>query len=319
MLITSSYILWLVLALGLTVLAWTFDSVWLAQRTHVRAFRRLRNLTVFFLTLIILWLCYSNFPVTLTLLVMVTGFILLMDILFFRRKRKAQNFERPWVVENSYAFFGVLLLVWVIRSFVVQPYRVPTGSLQPTILPGDFIGVNQYAFGLHFPIGNIKFISIGEPKRGEIVLFFAPHQPEMVLVKRLIGLPGDHIEYRNKVLYINGKEIPQTPIGLTMDNEPAVAGNPEEHIPVMESEENLLGIKHRIFVALNGGMTQNIEVVVPPGHYFMMGDNRDNSGDSRVWGFVPEQYLIGRAIGVFMSWDSLQHRVRWERIGNLVK
>lgn len=315
MIITHEYISLFILAVFLALLAWIMDSGPVLRRTGEGSFKTLRNVTAFLLVLIIIWLCYLNFPVTLTALTFATGVIALIDLVFFRHKRKAEDRKHPMIVENAYAYFGVFLLVWVVRSFLIQPYHVPTGSLQPTVMPGDFIVVNQYAYGLHFPVGNAKFADIGEPKRGEIVLFYDPRNLAVVLVKRVVGLPGDHIEYRSKVLYVNGKEMKQTPIKQTMDDEPTVAGNPEEHVPVMELEENLDGVKHKIFVALEGGMIGDVDVVVPPGHYFMMGDNRDNSDDSRIWGFAPENYLIGRAIGIFMSWDALQHSIRWNRIG----
>lgn len=319
MIITHQYILLLILAIFLTLLAWVMDSGFIEKHTAVGSFRSLRNITVFILVVIVIWMCAMNFPATLTLLVAATGLIALVDLLFFRRKRKAQERKQPLIVENAYSFFGVLLLVWIVRSFIVQPYRVPTGSLQPTVVPGDFLIVNQYAYGLRFPVINNKLVAVGEPKRGDIALFYAPKSPSIVFVKRVIGLPGDHVEYRNKVLYINGKEMKQTSLGQAMDDEPAIAGNPEEHIPVAVEEEDLDGVKHRIFVALEGGIVGDVDVVVPPGQYFMMGDNRDNSDDSRMWGFVPENYLIGKAFGVFMSWDSLQNRIRWDRIGKAVK
>ncbi|HVV67880.1 MAG TPA: signal peptidase I [Gammaproteobacteria bacterium] len=260
-----------------------------------------------------------NFPATLTALVVGCGIIALIDMLFFRRKRLSAKQKQSVIVENARSFFWVLLLVWVIRSFLIQPYRVPTGSLQPTVAPGDFLVVNQFAYGLRFPVGNTKIVPIAEPKRGDIVLFYAPPDPSIVFVKRLVGLPGDHIQYKDKVLYINGKAMPQQFVSEAVDDEPAGI-NPEEHIPVALKTENLMGVKHSIYVRpIDEGLTQDVDVVVPPGNYFMMGDNRDNSDDSRTWGFVPEQNLIGKAFGIWMSWDAINHRVRWNRIGKAVK
>lgn len=250
-----------------------------------------------------------DFAFYLTTLVFILGVIVLLDVLFWRKKR-GDNKE-PWWVEYSRSFFPVLLAVWVIRSFLIQPYRVPTGSLEPTIMPGDFIAVNQFSYGVRFPVLNSKIITVGEPKRGDIALFRWPVNPAVVFVKRVIGLPGDHVVYKNKVLYINGKKMTQRFIGTGFDY-----GNAAGQIqPVDIYEENLNGVKHKIFRHAQGGETKNYDLKVPAGHYFMMGDNRDNSDDSRFWGAVPERNFIGKAFGVWMSWDPINSKVRWNRIG----
>ncbi len=317
MLITGQFIFLFIIAILLTLIALVCDMPWGVRQMGEQSVKYVRRLMAVLIVAAIIGMGIENFPATLTLLVAGTGIIALVDRLFFHRKRVAENRQRGLVVENAYGFFGVLLLVWIIRSFIIQPYRVPTGSLQPTVVPGDFLVVNQFAYGLRFPIGNQQFIATGKPKRGDIVLFYWPVNPSVVFVKRLIGLPGDHIEYRNKVLYINGKEMAQTALGKAMDDEPPMYPNPEEHIPVLLKEENLDGVKHQIYMVddVNNVSSGNFSLVVPPGSYFMMGDNRDNSDDSRTWGLVTENYLIGKAFGIWMSWDSLNHRVRWERIG----
>lgn len=316
MIITKEYIWILILTVFLTLLTWLIDAPRITEQYPPNHFRRLRKTGLWLVTLLIIWLCVLNFPATLTALVIGCGLIAGIDWLLFRKKRLAKERPQPVIVEQARSFFWVLLIVWVIRSFIVQPYRVPSGSLQPTVMPGDFLVVNQFAYGLRFPVTNDKLVPIGKPQRGDIVLFYAPPDPSIVFVKRLIGLPGDHIQYRNKVLYINGKEMTQEKIKDTMDDEPRIGNNPEEHIPVEQKEENLDGLKHMIYVMPVGeGMTGDVDVVVPPGQYFMMGDNRDNSDDSRVWGFVPEHNLIGKAFGIWMSWDALNHRIRWSRIG----
>jgi len=275
----------------------------------------LQHLLVFLLLLTIIGMGISNFQVMLTLLTAATGIIALFDRIFFHKRRVKKAQKRPFIVENAYAFFGVLLLVWVIRSFLVQPYRVPTGSLQPTVKPGDFLLVNQFAYGLHFPVGNKKLVNVGEPKRGDIILFYYPPNPNIIYVKRLIGLPGDRIESRDQVLYINGKEMKQRFIADAVDNEPADAQNPEEHIPVELREENLEGVKHKIYIAKQKTLLGvDFAINVPQGHYFMMGDNRDNSGDSRVWGYVPEKNLIGKVFWLLISWDPFTHRLRSHRM-----
>ena len=254
-----------------------------------------------------------DFTFYLTLAVVITGVIALLDVLFWARKRRRENTKQPVVIEYARSFFPVLLLVLVIRSFIVQPYRVPSSSLVPTVLPGDFIAVKQYEYGLRLPVLNTKIVNVSEPKHGQIFLFRYPVDPNVTFVKRVIGVPGDHIQYKNKVLYINGVEAKQKLLESThYIDENGV------YFTVNRMEEDLDGVKHQIFVQPEGGETQDIDVVVPPGHYFAMGDNRDDSGDSRSWGFVPEENLIGQAFWIFMSWDTNANgldKVRWKRIG----
>lgn len=254
---------------------------------------------------------HIDFPFILTMLVLVTGLIALADIMFFEKKR-AIDATPPFVIETSRSIFPVLLLVLIIRSFIIQPYRVPTGSLEPTVLPGDFIAVQQFAYGLRLPVLNHKIAKVGEPKRGDIALFHWPVNTKFLFVKRVIGLPGDHIVYRNKILTINGKEMTQENVGKAKDIEE------EGLVDVDQRIENLDGVKHNIFVKADRMDPVDIDVTVPEGHYFMMGDNRDNSDDSRYWGFVPESFLIGKAFGIWLSWDSIDHRIRWNRIGKAV-
>ena len=247
-------------------------------------------------------------PFVLTSLVLLTGFIALLDILFFAKKRSADK-KQPIIIEYSRSFFPVLLLVLLIRSFLIQPYRVPTGSLIPTVLPGDFIVVSQYAYGLRLPVLNNKIFNIGEPKRGDIVLFRFPGDKSILYVKRVIGLPGDHVVYRNKVLIINNIIMMQTPFGMELDAEGGFS------MPVQVRIENLDKVTHKIFIRPGYKEYEDVDVVVPQDSYFMMGDNRDGSNDSREWGFVPEENLVGRAFGIWMSWDSEKTGIRWERIG----
>lgn len=320
MIITTPYWLLFAVAIVLTCLTAGFDAQHLIIRFGAKRMCVLRNVIAAILLVVIIVLCWMNFPVTLTFIVAVMGGILIIDQLFFAHKRAANHYPRPLVVENAHSLFFVLLLVWVIRSFVIQPYRVPTGSLQPTIRPGDFLVVNQFSYGLRFPIFNLKLVATGEPKRGDIALFYLPPDPSLLLVKRVIGLPNDLITYKNKVLYINGQEMKQTELGRAMDDEPKTAFNPEEHIPVLLKQEDLAGVVHEIYVLPDKpGPFGDFSIRVPSGHYLMLGDNRDNSDDSRAWGFVPEKNLLGKAFGIFMSWDALNHRIRWERIGEKIR
>lgn len=169
MIITVQFVALFAIALVLTLISLLLDIS--LQRYNLKA---LRFLIALILTAVIIWLCVLNFAAALTLLVVATGIIGLIDQLFFYRKRKAAGQTPPLVVENARSFFWALLLVWVIRSFIIQPYRVPTGSLQPTVKPGDFLVVNQFAYGLRFPVLNSTLVDVGEPKRGDLVLFYAP-------------------------------------------------------------------------------------------------------------------------------------------------
>ena len=255
-----------------------------------------------------------DFPFILTSLVLLSGIISLADILFLAKRRAIAGKKMSWLVEYSRSFFFVLLLVWIIRSFIFQPYRVPTGSLEPTILPGDFIAVSQFSYGLRLPVIHAEILDISKTKTGQIVLFRWPVDPKILFVKRVIGVPGDHIVYKNKTLYINGKEMKQTYISEGADIEPG-----EEPQIVTIKQEDLNGVKHLIQLAVKGGETENFDIAVPKDMYFMMGDNRDDSDDSRMWGFVPENNLVGKAFGIWMSWDSEAkwgiHKIRWLRIG----
>jgi signal peptidase I len=304
MIISLNYLFILVITLVLLPVIIVLDR---------KAMKVPRNFLILGMLAGIVWLCYQNFPVSLTLLTLISGIIVIIDFLFFARSRKQKKQNPNIIVRDAREFFPVLLLVWIIRSFIIQPYHVPTGSLEPTVMPGDFIAVKQYAYGLRFPIGNYRLINTGEPKVGQIALLYYPVDPSIVFVKRVIGVPGDHIVYRNKVLYVNGIEAKQKYLGTAQDVEPG-----EEPIFVERREEDLNGVKHEIFVRPTGGQTQDFDLIVPQGKYFMMGDNRDDSDDSRVWGYVPEQNLIGEAFRIIISWDPFNHHMRWDRSGKAI-
>lgn len=245
---------------------------------------------------------------------LLTGMVVLLDRLVFAKRRIARGVEEPgWLIDLSRSVFPVLLIVLFIRSFLIQPYRVPTGSLEPTVLPGDFIFVNQFAYGVRLPLVRRKIMEYGEPHRGDIVLFYWPPDPSEIYVKRVVGLPGDHIAYHNKTLFVNGKKAEQELIGKAYAQETETVD-----VPVIQKKENLLGKVHDIFVSPDTSGVQDFEKDVPAGHYFMMGDNRDASYDSRYWGLVEERYLIGKALVIWMSWDSKHFGVRWHRLGKLL-
>lgn len=259
----------------------------------------------------------ANFLTLLFCITLITGLISLVDIIFWQPRRKLATItKQPMVVECSRSFFPVLLLVLVIRSFVGQLFVVPTGSLEPTIMPKAYILVNQFAYGLRLPVWEKKIIPIGQPRHGDIVLFHSPVQPHKDLIKRLIGLPGDHISYINKVLYINGKKAPQKFIRYTTDTDENHSGN---GWAVKVMQENLLGVKHNIYVCANDNNCPGVpgnnfhDIVVPEGEYFMMGDNRDDSDDGRFWGFVPENNIMGKGWLVLLSWNRQTSSIRWHQ------
>lgn len=260
----------------------------------------------------------QNFELILFLLVLISGLVSFLDIMWLSKKRAAkaqatgENLKLPAVIEYSRSFFPVLLVVFLLRSFVAEPYRIPSGSLKPTLSIGDFIVVNKFAYGLRLPLLHTKILNIKEPKHGDLVVFRFPPQPSIDYVKRIIGIPGDHVEYKDKVLYINGKEMPQKFLRNAIDSEPGF-GTWE----VEKKRENFEGIKHDIYLRPDV-VTSDFELTVPEGKYFVMGDNRDNSSDSRMWGFVPEENLIGQAFCVLLSWNEETDSIRWSRIGKIV-
>ncbi|HEC17072.1 MAG TPA: signal peptidase I [Sedimenticola sp.] len=276
-----------------------------------------------------------NFPAILVLAVFITGGIWLIDAVMFAPRRRAlaaqeaengvcqedimRHTREPVLVEYARSFFPVILIVLLLRSFLVEPFRIPSSSMMPTLLVGDFILVNKFAYGIRLPVLNKKIIEIGEPKRGDVVVFRYPLNPSIDYIKRVVGIPGDQISYRNKVLYINGRPMPQTPIGRYTG-----IGTGASETGSLYSMETLDGVEHAILVraavpdfAPGCQVLLRGPVTVPEGKYFAMGDNRDNSNDSRCWGFVPEENLVGKAFGIWMSWDTKRpgFPVAWERLG----
>lgn len=252
------------------------------------------------------------FPIALVVATIFTGIIYGLDKIFWAKKR-GKTAKKPALVEFSHSFFAVFLIVLIIRSFIVQPYRVPTGSLEPTVLPNDFLLVTQYSYGLRLPITNTRFIKIAEPKRGEIAVFHFPPNPSVDYVKRVVGLPGDHIVYKDKTLYVNGVEAKQTYVGSAIDYTDG------DDIPVKLYEEDLSGVKHPILINPDRVDNRSYDFIVPAGFYFGMGDNRDDSYDSRDWGFIPEANLVGKAQYILLSYDNKAKKMRWSRSGQALK
>ncbi len=241
-------------------------------------------------------------------------FILVGGILFFglvfiyyfftRDKKSVQNLSSedreldPILLDYAKSFFPILLFILVLRSFIAEPFRIPSGSMIPTLEVGDFILVKKYSYGLHLPILNKKILNTGTPERGDVVVFRYPPEPESHYIKRLIGLPGDHIEWtKNKKLIINGKAVSYTSNGTHKTK------SGSRMIVVDKLKEKLLEDDAHDVILFKGRPTVADEWRVPEGHYFMMGDNRDGSQDSRSWGFVPEENLVGKASLVWMHWN----------------
>ena len=260
----------------------------------------------------------------------VTGAVWLADVVFFKRRRAAalpgrgdaagqtttatgQNaVKEPAIVEYSRSFFPVILLVLLLRSFLYEPFKIPSGSMMPTLLSGDFILVNKFAYGVRLPVLEWRILNLGRPRRGDAAVFRFPADPSLDYIKRVIGLPGDEISYVDKTLAINGEKIDKLPRGEYRGEDNDLLRPPievyREHIGRHEFDTLEQPAKPGL-----RGVTR-----VPAGHYFVMGDNRDNSNDSRYWGFVPEENLVGRADRVWMSWDADDFRVRWGRIGRAI-
>lgn len=242
------------------------------------------------------------FEIILVVLTLLTGLIWLLDKLFLARARAAKSglleAREPVVVDYARAFFPVLAIVLILRSFVAEPFRIPSSSMMPSLLIGDFILVNKFSYGLRLPISNDKFIAMGEPARGDVVVFRPPHHPEQDWIKRVIGLPGDTISYRDHVLTINGQLVKTERIGKYIGKGPGA-----DMTGALLSAEELPGRTHpTLSRAETPFMSQGDgEWTVPAGQYFVMGDNRDNSEDSRFWGYLPEKNLRGKAFVIWLN------------------
>lgn len=288
-----------------------------------------------------------NFALILFLLTIFTGVLYAADKLVFARQRRARaakllaDFDtrnaaalarkepvveqerravqegatrQPAWLEYTASFFPVILVVFVLRSFLYEPFRIPSGSMLPTLEVGDFILVNKYNYGIRLPVINRKIVDVGQPKRGDVMVFRFPLNPSQDYIKRVVGLPGDRIEYFNKKLTVNGQPVPLAKLDSYYDAERMQF--------YAQFEEKLGEVQHRVIVneavppGLGGGYPNThpgacqysgsgLVCTVPAGHYFVMGDNRDNSEDSRFWGFVPEENIVGRAFFIWMNFGNI--------------
>ena len=216
----------------------------------------------------------------------------------------------PTTVEYARSFFPIFLIVLLLRAFLVEPFRIPSGSMMPTLLVGDFILVNKFAYGIRMPVTKTKLIEIGAPERGDIVVFRWPVNPRLDYIKRVVGVPGDRIRYQGKRLFLNGEPVPVEVVGQYQPE-----GSGMRALGSVEGREKLGDVSHSVLINPLAadfnpacGFLGYREVTVPDGHYLMVGDNRDDSNDGRCWGFVPEENLVGKAFFVWLSWD-------WQRPG----
>jgi len=226
-------------------------------------------------------------------------------------EKLAEIFKEPTYVEYAKSFFPIILIVFVMRSFLVEPFRIPSGSMMPTLLVGDFILVNKFTYGIRLPVAGTKILDLGEPERGDVVVFRYPKDPSLDYIKRVVGLPGDRVGYFNKTIYINGKPVAQEEKGRYVGIGSGLAST-----GASLRNEQLGEIGHDILI--DDQRAREGEFRVPEGEYFVMGDNRDNSNDSRFWGTVPEGQLVGKAFMIWMNWDSSAGGVTWGRVGSSI-
>jgi len=278
-----------------------------------------------------------NFPLLLVIAVFVCGFLALLDLVFFapRRRTAIASYQgsvsqpdiavverlnkEPLLVEYGKSFFPVLFIVLVLRSFLVEPFQIPSGSMKPTLDVGDFILVNKFSYGIRLPVLDQKVIPVGDPQRGDVMVFRYPSDPSVNYIKRVVGLPGDKVRYTSdKRLYVNDQLVAKQLLGT----EPGTLGSAELYKEQLGDAEHLIRQEMSRYRA-----PPDTEWTVPAAHYFMMGDNRDNSNDSRYWddpnipkdelGMVPDKNIVGKAFAVWMSWPEpkLSHLPTFSRVG----
>ena len=250
---------------------------------------------------------FINLPLILVLLSIAGVIIVILDFFVLKAKRQAANPEAvdPGWLKETKSFLPIVLVVLVLRSFIVEPFQIPSASMEPTLDIGDFILVSKFSYGLRLPVLRNKFIEVDDPARGDVMVFFPPND-DRYFIKRVIGLPGDVIEYRSKVLSINGVEQSQA----------AVLDAPMDFQQRDRFTEQLSGVEHAVFNQPRRP-AQDFRYTVPDGHYFMMGDNRDNSSDSRFWGPVPEDRIVGKAFAIWMHWKDWSSLPSFNRVGRI--
>lgn len=252
-----------------------------------------------------------NLALILSVLTAVSGVVVAFNRFYYQKKIEASggsgNRAINILIEYSRSFFPVLLFVLIIRSFIFEPFRIPSGSMMPTLLQGDYIFVKKYSYGLRWPVIDKKFFATGSPERGDVVVFRLPSDPSINYIKRVVGLPGDTVTYRDHQLFINGQQMPLTKHPDTRLQESGLI-----FIEVLDGRE------HEIRISRPGSRAAESAYTVTEGHYFMMGDNRDNSQDSRYIGEIAETHLVGEAVRIWMHMDGLEWP-QWSRIGTKIQ
>ena len=272
----------------------------------------------------------TNFALILFILLVITGLVTLADKLVFS-KRRAEGEAEPWWIEYPKSFFPVILIVFMLRSFLVEPFKIPSSSMRPTLEVGDFILVNKFTYGIRLPIIEKKIVEINQPQRGDVLVFRYPQDPSLDYIKRVVGTPGDEVTYKDKKLTINGQPAPQKADGTysyvegtlafvttqrfveTFGDKPHTVANLPDAPPVSVGRVRAFPGRENC-VYNDSGFTCK----VPAGQYFMMGDNRDNSEDSRYWGFVPDDHIRGKAFFIWWNWDDVSS-FAFKRIGGGIR
>ena len=237
-------------------------------------------------------------------------------LIFLKFSKSEKYNHRPKLVQWSIELFPVLLLVFIFRGFIFEPFRVPSNSMMPTLLTGDFIVVNKFDYGFRLPITNTKLVEFSKPNRGDVIVFRYPNYEKnpgysgVDFIKRIVAIPGDLISYSDDHLVINDKAIEIKNIGPYIGVDSGKSMNNYKL-----AQEFISALPHEILINPNRRSKGIPEITIPEGHYFVMGDNRSHSSDSRFWGFVPEEYIIGRAIGIWMHWDWNYNTMQFSRIG----
>jgi signal peptidase I len=254
---------------------------------------------------------FSDFSTILVLALVTAGSIVLVDAIMLKRQRLAAVAREPALISYARSFFPILLVVVLVRSFLFEPFRIPSASMMPGLVDGDFILVNKFSYGLRLPLLHMKFVAIDKPRRGDVIVFRLPSDPSTNFIKRLVGLPGDHVLVRDNRIFINGAPVPLTLNG-TYSGDFGFTGSPL-------GSERLGNTAHLVMFAPMRSAT-DFEGSVPADQYFFMGDNRNDSEDSRFQqvGFVPDEYLVGRAVRIWMNWR-FPGLPDWRRIGMSVQ
>ncbi len=239
-----------------------------------------------------------NFELILTIIFLLAGAFWLLNKFVVK--------QEEGLIEFAGSLAPVLGLVLVLRSFLIEPFQIPSQSMVPTLQVGDFILVSKWTYGIRLPVLRTKIIEIDSPERGDVMVFFPPHE-DRYFIKRVVGLPGDKVHVLNGIVFINGDKMTQTSVAEKANSSRSVV-----------MSENLGGVEHLMQKRTSPTrLSQNYSAVVPQGHYFMMGDNRDNSSDSRVWGPVPEDRIVGKAFARWMFWDKFLSLPSFDRAGKI--